>query len=112
MAKLPVGVLAQMTSVRFKSKRPKKDVKADRERRKFAAKGIVTDSEWPPGYGERIYLFHHILDGITVYSSTPVLQVCPFFICITYIYDICANSLSPPRRPQKRSGRSPSSGRS
>ena len=36
-----------------------------------------TDHPFTPGFGERIYLFHHILDGITVYSSMPILVVCP-----------------------------------
>ena len=55
------SVLVPLTSVRAASNVTKKAGKIDHP---FA-----------PGFGERMYLFHHILDGIVVYSSAPILQV-------------------------------------
>lgn len=89
LAKLPVGVpvsvpiggvLTPTTNVRFATKMSRAEVKAIRERARQAAKGTVIPKgthPFPPGHGDRVYVFHHFLDGITVYSNTPVLKVCP-----------------------------------
>ncbi|RYP17534.1 hypothetical protein DL765_004498 [Monosporascus sp. GIB2] len=58
LGKLPLG--ASLASVRLNHSRRKR-----RER---------VEPEFEPGHGERIWIFSHFLDGMTVYSHKPVLK--------------------------------------
>ncbi|KAI1807955.1 transcriptional regulation of mitochondrial recombination-domain-containing protein [Daldinia bambusicola] len=61
----PLGTLSiSCIGIRFKSTAPTKE---KREKEIAAAK-------FPPHHGEKIWLFHHILDGMMVYSHRPVLK--------------------------------------
>ncbi|KAJ2990936.1 hypothetical protein NUW58_g2711 [Xylaria curta] len=39
-------------------------------------KGERIEPSFEPGHGEKIFVFNHFLDGMTVYSHDPVLKVC------------------------------------
>lgn len=38
-------------------------------------KGERIEPSFQPGHGEKIFVFNHFLDGMTVYSHDPVLKV-------------------------------------
>jgi hypothetical protein len=59
LAKLSIGITR--TNARFYSSKKKR-----KER---------IEPSWLPGHGEKIWIFNHILDGMTVYSHAPVLKV-------------------------------------
>ncbi|KAI1490050.1 transcriptional regulation of mitochondrial recombination-domain-containing protein [Biscogniauxia mediterranea] len=51
--------------------------KAERKRKKKEAKANKNKQEptvFPPGHGEKIYIFCHFLNGLTAYSHEPVLK--------------------------------------
>ncbi|KAI0840591.1 transcriptional regulation of mitochondrial recombination-domain-containing protein [Hypoxylon sp. FL0890] len=62
LARLSLGI--SRTSVRFSH-----TDKAEEKRRKELER-----SQFPPHHGEKIWIFNHFLDGMTVYSHSPVVK--------------------------------------
>ena len=77
LRKLSLGLPLALTSVRWKSEKKK------------AVNNNNKSDPFEPHFGERIYMFHHFLDGIAVYSTLPVLQVCP---CLATSFPFCSAS--------------------
>lgn len=72
LGKLSLGI--SQTSVRLNhSKRKQKE---------------RVEPEFAPGHGERIWIFNHFLEGMTVYSHKPVLKVHTYIHTHTYTHTI------------------------
>lgn len=63
LGKLSLGI--SRASIRFSHSSEKDEVK----RRQIEA------SQYQPHHGEKIWIFNHFLDGMTVYSHSPVVKV-------------------------------------
>ncbi|KAI1777831.1 transcriptional regulation of mitochondrial recombination-domain-containing protein [Hypoxylon cercidicola] len=68
LAKLSLGI--RRTGIRFSSTDAKaeKAEKAEKRRREIEA------CKFPPHHGEKIWIFNHFLEGMTVYSHNPVMK--------------------------------------
>ncbi|KAI0879579.1 transcriptional regulation of mitochondrial recombination-domain-containing protein [Hypoxylon argillaceum] len=55
---------------------PRTSIRPASSAKRRRARGERIEPSFEPGHGEKIFVFNHFVDGMTVYSHSPVLKVC------------------------------------
>ncbi|KAI1496730.1 transcriptional regulation of mitochondrial recombination-domain-containing protein [Biscogniauxia marginata] len=72
LGKLSIGI--SRTSIQIRTKKTAAKAKKQRPEKEDKAPKEQLEPVYPPGHGEKIFIFSHFLNGMTVYSHDPVLK--------------------------------------